>query len=69
MSLVTVHGPARRVLSGDRLSAPDLAAIEADLRQWSKPKITWQAGDPGRGPAWPAVQPAGAGVTPGDLPG
>jgi hypothetical protein len=43
MSLAIDHGPVRRVRSGDRLSARDIAGIEADLRQWSKPKITWKA--------------------------
>jgi hypothetical protein len=43
MSLATDHGPARRFRSGDRLSGLGIAAIEADLRQWSKPKITWNA--------------------------
>ncbi|WP_445220040.1 hypothetical protein ACKWRH_07930 [Bradyrhizobium sp. Pa8] len=43
MSLATDHGPVRRFRSGNRLSGTDITAIEADLRQWSKPKITWSA--------------------------
>ncbi len=43
MSLATDLAPARRFRSASRLSGADIAAIESDLRQWSKPKITWNA--------------------------
>ncbi|MBP1097516.1 hypothetical protein [Bradyrhizobium diazoefficiens] len=43
MSLAVEHGPAARPRSAGRLSAGDIADIVADLRDWSKPKITWNA--------------------------
>jgi hypothetical protein len=43
MSLAIDHGPARQFRSDNRLSRAEIADIENDLRQWSKPKITWNA--------------------------
>ena len=43
VSLATDLAPARRFRSASRLSGADIAAIKSDLRQWSKPKITWNA--------------------------
>ncbi|MGY3505196.1 hypothetical protein [Bradyrhizobium sp. USDA 4471] len=42
MSLAVDCEPSRP-RSGDRLSNEDIAAIVADLRDWSRPKITWHA--------------------------
>ncbi|TFW55930.1 hypothetical protein CT676_38005 [Bradyrhizobium sp. MOS001] len=43
MSLAVDSGPAVRPRSAGRLSAGDIAAIVADLKDWSRPKITWNA--------------------------
>jgi hypothetical protein len=41
MSVAIDHGPVRRVRTGDRLQPNDIGRIVADLKDWSKPKITW----------------------------
>ncbi|MBR0804343.1 hypothetical protein JQ636_12410 [Bradyrhizobium japonicum] len=43
MSLAVDHGPAARPRPAGRLSAKDIADIVADLKDWSRPKITWNA--------------------------
>ena len=43
MSLAIDQGPVRPFRSGNRLSPRAIAEIENDLRQWSKPKITWKS--------------------------
>lgn len=41
MSIAIDHGSVRQFRSGNRLSLEDIAYIEGELRNWSKPKITW----------------------------
>ena len=43
MSVAIDHGSVRQLRSGNRLSKDDIADIKGELRNWSKPKITWNA--------------------------